>query len=324
MDKLRSFPPLEPAHPEGFLHHRWRGKCYPPFIDRRATAQLDRSWEIAANDVLICSHQKVGTHLAKKFLVELIRTCGNLGEHHPLSGGDIGHDAVPWPEVLLSQGGEAAWKAFLAASGDQPRLWYSHCAIEDLPCRRIHPASRFVLVLRDPRAVAVSQYFFWRRHPLLGVDPSLDLERFCALFSGGDLYFGDYFRHVLGWLHSAPLIRPEQLCVLRYEDLVNEKHACLNRLHHFLFPDRPLNSTAAAAIVASTDFGRMKQDLSANPGSFHFDPEVFFRAGRCDNWREHLSPNAEALVMTACRRGWAGHGHHPVLAPYLSNTSAQD
>ena len=322
MDKLRSFPPQEPAHPEGFLHHRWRGKCYPPFIDRRATAYLSESWDTQPNDVLIATHQKVGTHLAKKFLVELIRACGDLAEHHPLAPGDIGHGAVPWPEVLLSQRGEAAWQAFLAASGEQPRLWYSHCAIEDLPCRRLHPASRFVLVLRDPRAVAVSQYFFWRRHPLLGVDPSLDLERFCALFSGGDLYFGDYFRHVLGWLDPEPLIDPEQLCVLRYEDLVNEKPASLERLRSFLFPDRPLSAAAAAAIVASTEFTTMKRQLSANPGSFHFDPDVFFRAGRCDNWRQHLSARAEALIMAACRRSWAGHAHHPVLAPYLTDAAA--
>lgn len=121
---------------------------------------MGRSWELAANDVLICSHQKVGTHLTKKVLVELIRSCSDLAEQHPLAAGDIGHGAVPWPEVLLSQRGEAAWQAFLAASGKQPRLWYGHCAIEDLPCHRIHPASRFVLVLRDPRAVVVSQSFF--------------------------------------------------------------------------------------------------------------------------------------------------------------------
>ncbi len=86
------------------------------------------------------------------------------------------------------------------------------------------------------------------------MDPSLDLERFCALFGGDDLYFGDYFRHVLGWLHPEPLIHSEQLCVLRHEDLVNKKHVSLDRLHRFLFPDRPLSSATAATIVASTDF----------------------------------------------------------------------
>jgi hypothetical protein len=164
----RTFEPIEPAHPEGFLHHRWNGKCYPPFIDRRVTAHLSESWDTQPNDVLIVTHQKVGTHLAKKYLVELIRACGDLPERHPMAGGDIGHAAVPWPEVYLSQESEAAWQEFLSATSDRPRLWYTHCALPDLPCRRVHPQTRFVMVVRDPRAVVVSLLIVLAVYVLVG------------------------------------------------------------------------------------------------------------------------------------------------------------
>lgn len=316
---LRTFEPAEPACPEGFLHHRWHGKCYPPFIDQRATDHLSRSWDTQPNDVLIATHQKVGTHLAKKFLVELIREQAALPSRHPMAEGDIGHAAVPWPEVFLSQESEAAWHAFLAATSDRPRLWYTHCAVEDLPCRRVHPSTRFVAVIRDPRAVVVSQYFFWIRHPLLGLDTNLDLDRFTELFVAGDLYFGDYFRHVLGWLEPCSALQPEQVCVLRYEDMVSRKLDALERLQRFLFPAASLDPERAIAIAASTDFQTMKRELSERPGSFHLNPQIYFRAGTTDDWRRHLSPEAEAMVTAAALQHWGGLDDHPLLSGYLSS-----
>ena len=314
---LRTFAPVQAAHPEGFWHHRWNGKCYPPFIDPQATEHLQASWDTQANDVLIATHQKVGTHLAKKFLVELIREQADLPERHPMAGGDIGHGAVPWPEVFLSQESEAAWQEFLAATSDRPRLWYTHCALEDLPCRRIDPGTRFVVVIRDPRAVVVSQYFFWMRHPLLGLETGLDLERFSELFAAGDLYFGDYCRHVRGWVEAKGRLDSAQLCVLRYEDMVERKSQSLAQLQTFLYPGKTLDPKRAEAITASTGFQSMKQALSNNPGSFHLNPQIYFRAGTTDDWRQHLSSRAEATIAAAVRQRWAGLEDHPLIGPYL-------
>ncbi|MFM7447771.1 MAG: sulfotransferase domain-containing protein [Leptolyngbyaceae cyanobacterium] len=47
---------------------------------------------------------------------------------------------------------------------------------------QIHPHIRFILVYRDPKDVAVSQYFFYCRHPLLGVNPDITLEAFVDSF----------------------------------------------------------------------------------------------------------------------------------------------
>ncbi|MFM8604173.1 MAG: sulfotransferase domain-containing protein [Cyanobium sp.] len=314
----RTFEPAQPLGPEGFLHHRWQGKVYPPFIDRRATEHLQRTWDTQANDVLIATHQKVGTHLAKKYLVELVRHSGDLPERNPMAGGDIGHAAVPWPEVYLSQESEAAWQGFLAATSDRPRLWYIHCAQEDLPCRSIHPETRFVAVVRDPRAVVVSQYFFWMHHPLLGLDPALDLDHFSELFCTGDLYFGDYFRHVLSWLLPHGSVQPRQICALRYEDMVERKQQTTERLQAFLFPGEAIAPEQRDAIAASTGFETMKREISANPGSFHLNPAVYFRSGTTNDWSQHLSAAAEARIAATCRERWAGLEEHPLLGGYLA------
>ncbi|WP_413441768.1 sulfotransferase domain-containing protein [Synechococcus sp. MIT S1220] len=315
---FRTFEPAHLAHAEGFLHHRWNGRCYPPFIDRRATEHLTQSWDTQPNDVLLATHQKVGTHLAKKFLVELVRANVDLPDRHPMAEGDIGHGAMPWPEVLLSQETPGEWQRFQAATSDRPRLWYLHCAVEDLPCRRIHPQTRFVVAIRDPRAALVSQYFFWVRHPLLQVDPELDMDRFAELFVEGDLYFGSYFKHVREWLTPEPRLQASQICALRYEDMVERKADTVEKLQRFLFPSASLSADRAAEIAAATEFQTMKQGITANPGSFHLNPKLYFRAGTTDNWRQHLSPYAEKLVVNAARQQWVDLEEHPLVGPYLT------
>ena len=62
----------------------------------------------------------------------------------------------------------------------------------------------------------------------------------------------------------------------------------------------------------------MKQGITANPGSFHLNPKLYFRAGTTDNWRQHLSPRAEALVVEAAQQQWAGMEEHPLLGSYLA------
>ena len=314
---FRTFEPVKQAHSEGFLHHRWNGKLYPPFIDQQATAYLQQTWDTQPNDVIIATHQKVGTHLAKKFLVELVRNNINLSDRHPMAEGDIGHGAVPWPEVLLSQELQASWDKFMAATSDCMRLWYIHCAVEDLPSRRIHPNTKFVVAIRDPRAAAVSQYFFWIRHPLLKVDPDLTLDDFVKLFIDGDLYFGPYHQHVKDWVEPQGRLRSEQVCVLRYEEMVLEKLQVAERLQNFLFPGNELETDKLAEIAASTDFQTMKKTISDQPGTFHLDPKIYFRAGKTDDWRRHLSTESNRLLIDTTLERWDGLQEHPAIAPYL-------
>lgn len=304
---LRTFEPAEPLPSGGFLHHRWNGTVYPPFIDPTATKALTESWDTDEHDLFLCTHQKVGTHLAKKYLVELARHLLDYPEGHPMRTGDIGHDTVPWPEVMYSQHGRGRWAEFLAETAGHTRIWYVHCSYEDLPVRRIHPRSRFVVVTRDPRATAVSQYFFWKRHPLLQVPEDLDLDLFSSMFAEGDLYFGDYHRHVLSWLRRKDARIPrENLLVLRYEDLVERKLEAVDRLAAFVAPGRTLSPELRMEIALSTEFDTMKKSISENPGSFHLNPKVYFRSGKTNDWEEHLSPLAIEAIDQKTREVWGG------------------
>jgi len=295
--KLRTFPPIQHIASGGFLHTRHRGVMYPPFMNLSSISELESTWSAEANDIIICTHQKVGTHLTKRFVVEILRRSQSHLPDCIYRGGDIGHDTVPWPEVLVSQQGMEAFSNHLERTKRQARLWYTHTRIEHMPFHRFNPDTRFLVVGRDARSVAVSQFFFYKNHPLLEVPENLGIEDFVKLFLSGDLYFGDYFSHFADWSSANhDDIMRSQVLTLSYEDLVQDKAHMVRKIAEFLVPRHKLDKDQVAEIVTATEFDRMKSDISANPQSFHFNPDTFFRAGTVNDWERHLSPSASSAI----------------------------
>jgi len=304
----------------GFLHTRLGRRMIPAFISPNAVSALQDQWDTTAHDILICTHQKVGTHLTKKFIVEILRHAGALQADHPAADGDIGKGAVPWPEVTASQGGIDAFLEFLERTKGHPRVFYTHANIDELPVRCLHPKTRLIMTYRDPKGAAVSQFHFYKQHPTLGVSCDLTLDQFVGLFLKGDLYFGDYHQHVKGYFNAASNgIAREQLCILRYEDLVENKHVAIQRLEQALFGQPVLTTDQRDRVAASTEFNTMKQSILKNPGTFHFNAERFFRSGRTDDWKQQLSLLQMSAIDRKTRRTW-GHLSAPLVDRTASNT----
>ena len=302
----------------GFLHTRLGRRMIPAFISPDAVSALQENWDTTAEDILICTHQKVGTHLTKKFIVEILRKAGALQADHPAADGDIGKGAVPWPEVAASQSGIDTFLEFLERTKGQPRIFYTHANVDELPVHRLHPKTRLIMTYRDPKGAAISQFHFYKKHPTLGVSPDLTLDQFIDLFLEGDLYFGDYHQHVKGYFNSASNgIAPEQLCILRYEDLVEKKIAAIQRLERAMFGQSVLTEDQRDQVAASTEFNTMKQSILNNPGTFHFNAKQFFRSGQTDDWKEQLSPQHIAAINSKSLRDWGD-----LSAPLLKRTSS--
>lgn len=298
-------PATEKCPVDGFLHARYEGRMIPAFIDPKAIDALRNGWDTTGDDIIICTHQKVGTHLTKKFVMEVLRAAGALGEDHPGAQGDIGKSAVPWPEVMVSQQGMEAFQAFLDATAGQRRVFYTHANIDELPVRFLHPDTQIIMTYRDPKGAAVSQYHFYKSHPTLGVSDDMTMESFVNHFVEGDLYFGDYHDHVAGYFNpEAYGVRKEQMCIMRFEDLVEDKMQAVRRLASFLLPSTSLTEEQVFQVAAATEFNTMKQGIINNPGSFHFNPDKFFRSGRTDDWKEQLTAESVAAINAKTAAKW--------------------
>ena len=170
------------------------------------------------------------------------------------------------------------------------------------------------MVYRDPKAVAVSQYFFWKRHPLLSVPEDLTMDDFVELFIEGDLYFGDYHDHVSGWIRRRDQrIATQNILALSYEDMVNRKPEVARALARFLLPDTSFSEDALARIAEATEFKKMKDEVTSNPQSFHLNPKVYFRSGTTNDWEQKLSDAAIAAIDEKSRAKWDGRTDGPAL-----------
>ena len=304
---LVSFEPTVALNKWGFTAKSWDSRIYPPFFHPDRISELVQKWEPDMRDIFICTHQKVGTHLTKKFVVELLRNYKFHPPEHGISLSDIGHGTVPWPEVFVSQYGSEAFNDQLNDNVDVPRLWYTHCSLDDLPFKATSKGPKFLHVFRDPRGVVVSQYHFYRSHPMLGVSSELDLESFIDLFLEGKLYFGDYFEHTVQWLKRGMAeLGAENVLSLRYEDLVDSKIESVKRISNFLFPHLELSDESAAMIVEATEFNRMKKEITENPQTFHFNPEKFFREGKSFGWMESLTKDQQSRICSVAKEKWKG------------------
>lgn len=302
---LISFEPTQTLNKWGFISKSWNGRVYPPFYHPERIAGLINEWKPDERDIFICTHQKVGTHLTKKFVVELLRSFQLHPSDHGITSGDIGHGTVPWPEVSISQYGRDAFMEKLDKNRSVPRVWYTHCSIEDFPFQPNNNKSKVIHAFRDPRGAVVSQYHFYRSHPMLGVSQDLDLENFIDLFLEGKLYFGDYLEHTKQMLEkSAGVLGQDQVISIKYEDLVDRKLESVRRISKFLFPDLVLSDETAESIVKATEFDRMKKEISDNPQSFHFNPDKFFREGKSLGWKESLSKEQQYRIFSVAKEKW--------------------
>ena len=288
---------------------------YPPFFHPDSILDLQNTWDTEANDIFICTHQKVGTHLTKKYVCEILKNAIQYPDGNGIKSGDIGHGTIAWPEVTVSQYGMNHFKEHIESTRSFPRVWYTHCSMHDLPFRSAHPQTKFIHVFRDPRGAFVSQFHFYRSHPMLGVSQDLTYDDFLPLFIEGNLYFGDYHTHTLEWMHGCGgKIKKENLLVLRYEDLVERKMEATNRLADFILTQNNLNETQINQIAAATEFNTMKKELTENPQSFHFNPQTFFRAGKSDDWVDKLNSDQIARIDQKTISVWGNTSvSHPSL-----------
>ena len=85
---------------------------------------------------------------------------------------------------------------------------------------------------------------------------------------------------------------------------LSRRVGAVRTLVEFLRPGTELSEERCAAIAASTDFDTMKRSITERPGSFHFNPATFFRAGTTRNWEQHLSPDDIQRIDRKTRAVW--------------------
>jgi hypothetical protein len=165
-----------------------------------------------------------------------------------------------------------------------------------------------VLLVRDPRDTAVSQFFQWkhrmeRRKKVINDYPLADETSVHDFIAGDKAGLPKIIDFMNAWAEAAPLMK--KLLVVRYEDLRADTKGQLRRILEF-FGEQPTDAQLEDAVTfASIDNMRRMETENANKAGSHRsmkpgnadDPSSFkVRRGKVGGWRDYVTDaQAEAL-----------------------------
>jgi hypothetical protein len=158
---------------------------------------------------------------------------------------------------------------------------------------------RVVLIVRDPRDVAVSYYHFVRKAKILLVDASMD--NFMTKFIDGKIDpYGNWGENVGSWLGARR--GSENFVVVRYEDLLENTDAELVRIANMLGIAADEQLLQHAAENSRADRMRALEQAQRNEHKFLRSSRSdipFVRTAKSGQWRTELPPEAVQQIESA-------------------------
>lgn len=156
---------------------------------------------------------------------------------------------------------------------------------------------RVIYVVRDPRDVLISYYYYQVKFHR--IPENYPIAEFAQRFFDGDLDpYGPWNEHVGGW-HGARA-NTSKFLLLRYEDMISDVVAALNRIQDFLDLERTQEDLQKAAEFSS--FENMqnlesRQMDSWEPLKSTLKGERFVRSGKVGEGREALPTHIQKLIL---------------------------
>jgi hypothetical protein len=117
----------------------------------RIKAQAFRDYQPTAQDVFVCTYSKSGTNWAMQIAYQIAHRAQGDFAHV--------HDVVAWPDAPLPGIVPLTDPLPLQSAPTGLRVIKTHLESPYVP---YHPAAKYILILRDPKDVFVSSYFFSR------------------------------------------------------------------------------------------------------------------------------------------------------------------
>ena len=162
-----------------------------------------------------------------------------------------------------------------------------------------NPAYRnVVLIVRDPRDVAISYYYHLKRTRVINDECSL--ESYLQLFLDGHFdAYGSWGENVGSWIGARS--GSKGFLLVRYEDLVSDTAKELSRIAHFLSLSRTSNDIDRAVEESRIDKMReleRKGSYSVAAIRTHRKDIPFVRSGVAGAWMHELSESETNSINT--------------------------
>ncbi len=202
------------------------------------------------------------------------------------------HDLVPWPEFAVkSCVAPLEHKGRAMESPTGLRVIKAHTSSQYIPYRE---KSTYVTVIRDPKEVCVSGFFFIL--PVMGVAEHITLDEWVELFLSEDCPIGSWARHTDSFWRWRD--RPNVL-VLTFNEMKTDIKTCTKRIADIM--GVKLSPEQFARVLEQNKFSYMQaQDSKFAPPLFplvdHSKSPKMVRSGKSGNSGELLSRAQQAAI----------------------------
>uniref|UniRef100_G1QJP3 Sulfotransferase n=1 Tax=Nomascus leucogenys TaxID=61853 RepID=G1QJP3_NOMLE len=152
---------------------------------------------------------------------------------------------------------------------------------------------KVIYLMRNPRDVLVSGYFFWNHMKFIKKPKSW--EQYFEWFCQGTVVYGSWFDHIHGWM---PMREEKNFLLLSYEELKQDTRRTVEKICQFL--GKTLEPEELNLILKNSSFQSMKENKMSNYSLLSVDYVVdkaqLLRKGISGDWKNHLTvAQAEAF-----------------------------
>ncbi|XP_038055429.1 sulfotransferase 1 family member D1-like isoform X2 [Patiria miniata] len=226
----------------------YRGIHLPSNVYESAMQEL-HGWAARTADIFIVTYPKAGTTWASEIVSCLIND-GNMdvvNSRHITS-------RVPFLELIVHGTPEFVPPNYkILEDVASPRIVKSHLPGQLLPPDVWKKKAKVVYVLRNPKDLAVSLFYFGKAWQEMG------FSNFLERFKSGEVDYGPWWEH---YLYFWTRRHEDNVCIMKYEDMQRDLKGVVTTIGKFL--GKELSNQTIDAIVEHCSFNSMKSNPMAN------------------------------------------------------------
>jgi len=256
----------------------------------RLKARAFKGYQPTARDVFVCSYSKSGTYWTLQIAYQIAQRGQGTFDHI--------HDVVPWPEApigtIVDLRDESTYQT---ATG--LRVIKTHLESPYVP---YSPDAKYIVVVRDPKEVFVSSYFF--SGGMLAKSAMISVADWLGLFLSDSFPYGSWAEHTASY---RPWRTRPNVLSLTYDEMKADPEGAVRRIAAFMGVE--LSEEELALVLEKSSFAYMKRidekfmPAAPFPFSHLLGHPVMIRKGERGKSSELLTREQQARIDDYMRAG---------------------